>query len=420
MTKRLASWIAFQIWLIACIANAGELPFAKPEDVGLSAERLAKVSAAMDDLVKEKKLAGGIVMIARQGKVVHLRSHGLMDIETSKPMRDDAIVRIYSMTKAITTAAALKLCDEGKLGLDDPVSKHVTDMKGCQVQGKDGPFVPEKEMTVRDLMRHTAGLTYGTGTSGNEVADKLFKEANVLDPKTTLADMVRKLGRVPLAFEPGKDWRYGVSIDVLGRIVEVISGQSLDEYFQQHIFKPLDMKDTGFFVPDEKLERFATNYTSDGKGKLTLLDAPATSVYRKSPKLLSGGGGLVSTARDYMRFLMMIAGGGELDGVRILSDKTVQLMTTNQLPESVGWIKFGPQVREGVGFSLGFSVRVKSSAWDPQSRLGEYGWGGAASTHYWTSPKDDLTVITLEQTMPYSFLTEFAVKGLIYDAVIAE
>ncbi len=416
MTKRLLGWVSWQFWLISSIANAGELPVAKPEDVGMSAERLAKVSAVMDGLVNDKKFAGGIVMIARRGKVVHLQSHGLMDIEANKPMRDDAIVRIYSMTKAITTAAALKLCDEGKLGLDDPVSKHLPEMTGCKVQGKDGPFVPEQEMTIRDLMRHTSGLSYGA--SGNEAADKLYKDANVMDSKTTLADMAAKLGRVPLAFEPGKDWRYGVSSDVLGRVVELVSGQSLDEFFQQQIFKPLDMKDTGFFVPDEKLERFATNYTSDGKGKLTLLDAPAASVYRKSPKLLSGGGGLVSTARDYMRFLVMIVRGGELDGVRILSDKTVRLMTSNQVPESVGWIKFGDQVREGVGFGLGFSVRVKSSIWDPQSRLGEYGWGGAASTHYWTSPKDDLVVVTLEQTIPYSFLTEFAVKGLIYDTVI--
>lgn len=420
MTKRLRCWIAFQLCLVSCIASAGELPVAKPEDVGMSSEKLTKVNAVMDGLVKEKKLAGGLVMIARRGKVVHLQSHGRMDIEANKPMRDDAIVRIYSMTKAITTTAALKLYDEGKLGLDDPVSKHLPEMKGCQVQGKEGPFAPEHEMTVRDLMRHTSGLTYGAvvGTSGNAIIDKLFTEANVLDPKSTLANMTAKLGRIPLPFEPGKDWGYGVSSDVLGRVVEVVSGQSLDEFFQQHIFKPLDMKDTGFFVPDEKLERFAANYTSDGKGMLTLLDAPTKSTYRKSPKLLSGGGGLVSTARDYMRFLMMIANGGELDGVRILSEKTVRLMKTNQLSESVGWIKFGGQVRDGIGFGLGFSVCVKPSIWAPQSHLGEYGWGGAASTHYWSSPKDDLVVVTLEQTMPYSAMTEVAVKGLIYDAVI--
>ncbi len=264
MTNRVLGWVAFQIWLISCVAGAGELPVAKPEDVGMLSEQLKKVSTVMDDLVKDRKLAGGIVMIARRGKVVHLQSHGMMDIESHKPMRDDAIVRIYSMSKAITTVAALTLCDEGKMGLDDPVSKHLPEMKSCPVQGNDGPFVPEQEMTIRDLMRHTAGLSYGA--SGNEVADRLHKEANVLDPDSTLADMAAKLGRVPLAFEPGKDWQYGVSSDVLGRVVEVVSGQSLDEFFQQRIFLPLDMKDTGFFVPDSKLERFAANYTSDGKG----------------------------------------------------------------------------------------------------------------------------------------------------------
>lgn len=416
MTKRLLVCASLQFWLVSCVGFAAELPMAKPDEVGMSAEKLAKVDAVMSDLVKEKKLAGSIVMIARRGKIVHLRSEGLMDIEANKPMRDDAIVRIYSMSKSITTAAALVLCDEGKLGLDDPASKHLPEMKGCTVQGKDGPFAPAREMTVRDLMLHTSGLSYGG--SANEAANKLYREANVMDSKTTLSDMTTKLGRVPLAFEPGTDWTYGVSTDVLGRVVEVVSGQSLDEFFQQRIFQPLDMKDTSFFVPAEKSDRFATNYTSDGKGKLTLLDAPATSSYLKSPKLLSGGGGLVSTGRDYMRFLMMVARGGELDSVRVLSDKTVRLMTTNQVPESIGWIKFGSQIREGVGFGLGFSVRAKMSDWDPQGRVGEYGWGGAASTHYWTSPKDDLIVITLEQTMPYSFLTEFAVKGLIYDAII--
>ncbi len=401
--------------LTACLATAGELPVVKPEDAGMSSERLAKVDAAMDGLVSEKKLAGGIVMIARHGKIVHLKSHGMMDLEAKKPMRDDAVIRIYSMTKAITTAAALILYDDGKLGLDDPVSKYLPELKECQVQTKDGPITTFREMTVRDLMLHTAGFTYGN--SGIDASDKKYRELNVMDFDSTLAQMTEKLGKVPLVFAPGTDWMYSVSIDVLGRVVEVASGQSLDDFFQKRIFTPLDMKDTGFFVPAEKLERFAANYNSDGKGNLTLKDGTAGSEYLKNRKLLSGGGGLVSTARDYMRFLVMVSCGGELEGVRIVKPQTVTLMTTNQLPESVGWIKFGGQIREGVGFGLGFSVRSKLTAWDPQGRVGEYGWGGAASTHYWTSPKDDLIVVTLEQTMPYSFLTEFAVKGLIYDAI---
>jgi CubicO group peptidase (beta-lactamase class C family) len=415
MTVCLVRWCAISLCLISGAALASELPVAKPEDAGMSSEKLAKVDVVMDDLVKEKKLAGAVVMIARHGKVVHLKSHGLMDIESGKAMRDDAIFRIYSMTKAITTTAALILVDEGKLGLDDPVEKYLPELKDCMVQGKDGPFKPSSKMTIRDLMLHTAGFTYGN--SGNVESDKKYREENVIDFNSTLAEMTMKLSRVPLVYEPGTDWQYSVSIDVLGRVVEVVSGASLDEFFQARIFMPLDMKDTGFHLPADKLDRFTTNYNTDGNGSLTVRDAPAASEYLKRRKLLSGGGGLLSTARDYMRFLMMISRGGQLDGVRILSEKTVKLMTSNQLGEKVGWIKFGGIAREGVGFGLGFSIRSKMSIWDPQGRVGEYGWGGAASTHYWTSPKDDLIVITLEQTMPYSFLTEFAVKGLIYDSI---
>lgn len=401
--------------LTPVLATASELPVAKPEAVGMSSERLAKVDAVMDNLVKEKKLAGGIVMIARHGKVIHLKSHGMMDLETQKPMRDDALLRIYSMSKAITTAAALILYDEGKLKLEDPVSKYIPEVKECKVIGKDGPFVPDRAMTVRDLMLHTSGLTYGA--SGVEASDSKYRELKVMDFDTTLAQMSAKLGNVPLIFTPGTDWSYGISTDVLGRVVEVASGKTLDDYFQERIFSPLEMTDTGFSVPSDKLDRFAANYTSDGQGKLTLREGAKNSEYLKPRKLLSGGGGLVSTARDYMRFLMMVAQGGALGETRILKESTVKLMTTNQLPEKVGWIKFGGQVREGVGFGLGFSVRDKMSDWDAQGHVGEYGWGGAASTHYWVSPKDDLIVITMEQTMPFTFLTEFAVKGLIYEAI---
>ena len=414
LTRRLMTFTAL-FCLTFSIAAAGELAVVNPEAAGMSSERLAKVDAVMDNMVTEKKLAGVVVMIVRHGKVVHLKSHGQMDIELKKPMRDEAIFRIYSMTKAITTAAALILCDDDKLKLDDPVSKHLPELKGCAVVGKDGPITPAREMTVRDLMLHTAGFTYGS--SGVDASDKKYRELNVMDFNSTLAQMTEKLGQVPLVYAPGTDWMYSVSIDVLGRVVEVAANQPLDEFFQKRIFTPLDMKDTGFHVPADKIERFAANYNSDGKGNLTLKDAAAGSEYLKNRKLFSGGGGLVSTARDYMRFLVMVSRGGELGGTRLLKESTVQLMTTNQLPESVGWIKFGGQLREGVGFGLGFSVRTKMSDWDPTGRAGEYGWGGAASTHYWTSPKDDLIVVTLEQTMPYSFLTEFAVKGPIYDAI---
>ena len=204
---------------------------------------------------------------------------------------------------------------------------------------------------------------------------------------------------------------------MLGRVIEVASGQKLDKFLKKRIFKPLGMKDTGFFVPEKKHGRFAQLYNSDEKGNLTIGDNDGHRDFTKPRAFLSGGGGLVSTARDYLRFLMMIQQGGKFEDKQILSRKSVQQMTTSQLPDGVPHIYFGDQQRVGVGFGFGFSVREKMSDWDPTGRVGEYGWGGLASTHYWVSPKDDLIVITLEQTMPYSFMTEFAVKGLIYDAV---
>ncbi|GAA5507597.1 serine hydrolase domain-containing protein [Novipirellula caenicola] len=393
-----------------------KLPTADAADVGMSADTLAKVDEAMQESIDDNRIPGGIVMIARHGKIVMHQAYGKMDLEADKPMKPDTIVRIYSMSKAITTAAALMLYEDGKLDINDPVSKYLPELKNVQV-ASDGETHPATQtMTIADLMRHTAGYTYGR--SGNSLHDEAFKELDMLQRDDSLETMQTKLAKLPLVFEPGTDWQYGISIDVLGRVVEVVSGDSLGDFLRNRIFDPLGMKDTGFFVPADKVNRFAANYNTDGKGELTLGDAPAESPYLKAPAFESGGGGLVSTAEDYMRFLLMIAGGGEFDGTRLLKPETVAMMTTNQVPESVGWIKFGKEVRGGVGFGFGFSVRESMSDWDPDGRVGEYGWGGAASTHYWVSPKDELVVITLEQIMPYQWLTEFKLKGLIYDAIL--
>ena len=395
------------------LAQSREIPTATPQEVGMSAEKLAKVDAVMQDSIKQNRIPGGIVAIARHGKIVHFQAYGKMDLEANKPMTTDTIIRFYSMSKAITTAAALMLHDEGKLDINDPVAKYLPELKGVAVSDEAKPA--EHIMTIADLMRHTAGFSYGN--SQQAAHDQAYRQLDLTNRSSTLAKMQEKLGKLPLAFEPGTDWHYSISIDVLGRVVEVVSGETLDDFFQQRIFQPLDMTDTGFHVPPEKISRFAANYNSDGKGKLTLGDAPEQSQYLTKPAFYSGGGGLVSTARDYMRFLLMIAGQGELQGTRLLKPETVKLMTTNQVPKQVGWIKFGDQVRTGVGFGFGFSVRVEMSDWDKQGRVGEYGWGGAASTHYWVSPQDDLVVITLEQIMPFSFDTEFKLKGLIYNAI---
>ena len=395
--------------------DSNELPFVSPAEVGMSAEKLAKVDAAMDELVNQKQIPGGIVMIARHGKLVHFKAYGQRDIETGLPMEKDSIFRIFSMTKSIVTAAALMLHDEGKLNINDPVSKYIPELREVRVTKDDDSVPAAREMTIADLMRHTAG--YGYGDSGNAANDRAFQTVNPLNTKVPLSRLQTRLDELPLMFEPGTDWEYGISIDVLGRVVEIASGQTLLSFLDQRFFKPLDMKDTGFYVSSDKVDRFANNYNSDGKGGLSIADDAKTSRYLQKPLFEGGGGGLVSTARDYMRFLLMIQGDGEFQGKRYLKPETVAMMKTNQVPESVGWVTFGDEVREGVGFSFGFSVRDRMSDWDPDGRIGEYGWGGMASTHYWVSPKDDLCVITLEQVLPYSFLTEFKVKGLIYDAI---
>ena len=392
-----------------------EAPSASPAEVGMSAEKLGMVDSAMEELVTQNRIPGGIVMIARHGKIVHHKAYGLMDIKSKTPMKTDTIVRIFSMTKSIVTTAALMLHEEGKLNVNDPVSKYIPELKNIHIAVGKKTAPATREMTIADLMRHTAGYSYGN--SGETAHDQAFKKVDPLNPLVPLSRLQTKLDQMPLVFEPGTDWKYGISIDILGRVVEAASKKTLLAFLNERVFRPLDMKDTGFHVPAEKVSRFANNYNSDGAGQLTIKDTAATSRYLTQPLFEGGGGGLVSTARDYMRYLLMIQADGEFQGKRYLKPETVALMKANQLPKSVGWIKFGSEVREGVGFSFGFSVREKMSGWDPDGRLGEYGWGGAASTHYWTSAKDDLTVVTLEQVMPYSFLTEFKIKGLIYDAI---
>jgi CubicO group peptidase (beta-lactamase class C family) len=405
--------------LFALSARGQELPLAKPEEVGLSSEKLGRVTAAVQALVDDEKVAGAITLIARRGKVVYFEATGKRDIESGRPMERDTILRFYSMSKPITSVAVMMLVEEGKIGLDDPVAKHLPEFKGVKVfvRANGDGFDTEsaqREPTVRDLLRHTAGLTYGF--FGNTPVDAKYNSLGVLAPGGSLADMTKKLGELPLLYQPGTKWNYSVATDVLGRLVEVASRQSLDEYFAERIFRPLDMRDTAFFVPADKVDRFAaTHGTADGKLRVT--DAPATSNFCNRPTLLSGGSGLVSTARDYMRFCQMIASGGELGGRRLLRSETVAEMTKNQLPDAAFPIAFGPIQRPGVGFGLGFSVQVNR---DPFSaaRVGEYGWGGAASTHFWISPKDELVVIALQQFMPFSTRLEQTIKPLVYEAIV--
>ncbi len=402
--KQLA--VMFPILLLGVLVHAKELPTATPEEVGLSSEKLKAVDNTVKSLVDENTVAGAVVVVARRGKVAYLKSFGMMDIEADKAMKPDTIFRIYSMSKPITTTAAMVLLEEGKFKLDEPVSKYLPDFKDLKVHGPGGKLEePTRPMSIRDLMRHTSGLTYGI--FGDTPVDKMYREAKVLG-NSSLEEMVRRLGKIPLMYQPGTKWHYSVSTDVLGRLVEVVSKKPLDEFFQKRIFEPLDMKDSGFFVPADKLDRFAANYSPDGNGGLKVKDAPATSRYLQKPKRLSGGGGLVSTARDYTRFCQMLVNGGLLDEERLLDEETIAMMLKNQLPAGV---------KHGDGFGLGFYVDLQRKGGSPAVALGEYGWSGAASTHFWISPKQGMIVVTLQQHMPFRSIIKNKVKPLVYEAV---
>lgn len=416
-SRSLARWLVGWVGILGLSIGvcAAELPAAAPEKVGLDSGQLGKIDGLVSGWIAGNKLAGATVAVARHGKVAYVKAFGQRDHEASLPMTEDTIFRIYSMSKAFTSAAVLMLMEEGKIGLEDPVSKFIPEFKGIQVSGPDGTHPARREPTVHDLLHHTAGLGYGLGTTA---IDKAYRQAKFFNRDIDLQTKCASLGRIPLHYEPGTAWQYSVGIDVLGRIVEVASGQTFDVFLEKRIFQPLDLRDTDFFVPAEKASRFAALYHYDEKGGLTLQDAPGTSEYLKKPRFLSGGAGLVSTTRDYLRFLSLILNHGKLGGVRLLKPATVDLMTHNDLPASIVPIRDDEEVEHGVGFGLGFKVRVEhSDKWDPASPVGEWGWGGAASTHYWASPKDDLIVVTMEQTMPGNFNLETGLKGVIYSAV---
>jgi CubicO group peptidase (beta-lactamase class C family) len=380
---------------------------------GLSHERLAAVDNFMETAVADGRIAGGSVAVSRRGTTGFLNTYGSMDLETQKPMTQDTIFLIFSMSKAITTAAALTLYEDGKLDLDDPVGDYLPSLRRLQVATAEGLRDPLRPVTIRDLMLHTAGMTYGgLGPQAHQEAFAKFKPLEAGD----LQEMVERLAEIPLANDPGEKWSYGVSVDVLGRVAEVVSGQPLDQFLKETIFDPLDMRDTAFHVPDSKRDRFAVTYTPSSNGLERVVSPHGISAIAPVG-LMSGGGGLVSTIGDYLRFLKMVEQGGKLEGTRILRRSTVRLMTRNQLPEDLVPIGFGEDKHEGIGFGLGFAVRVEESASDASAPRGEYGWGGAASTHYWISPSDRLIVVTMEQIVPYHQDTKTELKPIIYEAI---
>lgn len=412
--------VASVLWVTAILGQADVLPSASPKDVGLSAEKLAALDEAMQAYIDEKKLAGILTIVAREGRVAHVGAQGMMDIEASKPMRRDAIFRIYSMTKPITTAALMTLYDEGKFDLDDPVEKYIPKLTGMKVfAGKEGNELRlvdmKRAITVRDLMRHTAGFAYGLQPI--HPVEVLYRESNLLNRASNLDRLVEQLTELPLINQPGERWVYSVAVDVQGKLIEVLSGQRLDAFFQERIFEPLGMTDTGFFVPPSKIDRFTTNYGPDQAGGLKPIDAAYFSPFRVPPGLHSGGGGLISTADDYLRFSQMMLNRGELNGKRILKPETVDLMTQNQLPDELVPIRLGIVPLPKTGFGLGVAVRIGPGPGDPPGTTGEYFWGGAASTQFFVSPREKMIGIIMAQYMPIMREHGLEFRKLAYESI---
>jgi CubicO group peptidase (beta-lactamase class C family) len=375
----------------------------KPETVGLSLSRLERIKPAMQGYVDRGTFAGILTLIARQGQVAHLETFGWQDLESKHPISVDTIFRIYSMSKPITSAAAMLLCEQGRLRLWDPVSRYLPEFKDTKVMvtRPDGGYdlVPaRREMTVHDLMTHTGGLSYGSDE--HSALDSLYRETlQHLDaePEQVLEKWMQGFARarLPLAFQPGMDFRYSFSIDVLGYIIQLASGQLFEDFLQERIFTPLGMSDTAFWVPPEKLNRFAATYGPKPGGGLIALQLPPYDDVTRPGRLPMGGGGLVSTAEDYFRFGQMLLNGGELDGVRLLGRKTVEWMLQNHLPAGVH-----PMGDPANGFGLGGALLLHPGLSHRPGSPGRFGWGGAANTEWWIDPAEHLQCLIMLQYMP--------------------
>jgi CubicO group peptidase (beta-lactamase class C family) len=372
---------------------SSSLSYAPSETVGFIPERLERLTAIMARQIEEKKAPGASMLIARHGKIAYRETVGALR-PGGPPMTDDAIFRIYSMTKPIVSVATMTLVEEGRLLITDPVSKYIPAFANVKVGVVNGDKLehapPKRPITVQDLLRHTSGLTYGF--TGASAVQKLTKAANVVDANRSLAENVEAMPALPLMHQPGEVWEYSVSTDVLGRIVEIVEGASLGEVLQQRLFGPLGMVDTAFFTPESKLNRRADPFSFDFMiaAGVDLLNATAP------PKFEAGGGGLVSTLADYTRFVAMLSGGGAIDGVRVLGPQTLAFMASDHLDAKVDRSHF--LLWPGHGFGLGFAVRTDPGRAPTAGSVGEFFWGGMMGTAFWVSPRDSLFAVLMVQT----------------------
>ena len=409
---------AVKVAAVAAEALAPDLATASPARAGMSAERLERITAMTQRYVDEGKLAGVVTLVARDGKIVHFESVGQRGADDETPLAKDALFRIYSMTKPITAVAAMMLYEEGKFQLSDPVTKFVPELEGLNVL-VDGEEVPAEEtMTMQHLLTHTTGLSYGFNPQ--DPVDQLYREKQPLSAKD-LDEFAERLGELPLKFEPGARWHYSVAVDVTGLVVQRLSGQSFDVFLKERIFDPLGMTDTFFNVPPEKMDRFLPNHFWNAEAEqLVQMGEQAFASYQDT-QMYSGGGGLVSTTMDYLRFCEMVRRGGELDGARLLSPKTVEFMTANHLPSAIegggsGENPFGRGAR-GFGFGLGWGVVTDPIAARVLGSAGEYNWGGAAGTVFWIDPVENMVVIGMIQLMGSPWPLRAELKVLANQAI---
>ena len=421
------------------LATAADLAKAAPADAGFSAERLDRIEGALKPYIADKQLAGAVVGVARHGKLVYLKSFGSADAEQGTPMKADSIFRIASMTKAITSVAVMMLQEEGKLLVKDPVSKYIPEFKDQTVMVPRDPKDPQagydtvpasREVTIRDLLSHSSGITYRFW--GNAAA-AVYEEGGVPDGLSPnggqTCTAMRKLAKLPLLHQPGSVYEYGLNTDVLGCLVEVVSGKTLDRFFKERIFSPLGMKDTQFFVAPTQRSRLASLYIPDGKGGITragdetirwgTLVFAANLPYQDQRTYFSGGAGLTSTAMDYLRFTQMLLNGGVLNGNRILGPKSVELMRTNAIGSISVWDRLDPAATGNLGdkFGLGFGIRSERGLTELGS-VGEFMWAGIYNTRYWMDPKEDIAIVFMSQRIPRIPEIEEKVHAAVYQAIV--
>jgi CubicO group peptidase (beta-lactamase class C family) len=402
-----------------------DMTLAKPETLGFSAERLERLHALMQDVVDGKQLPGTVTLLARHGKVVDYRTYGVRDVASGAAMTRDTIFRAFSMTKPVTGVAMMLLYEQGKWLPSDPIAKYIPEfahLKVCKGVDSAGNMILEDPVhppTMEELMTHTAGFVYGF--FGETPVDKEYRRLGVMQSKT-LREFIEKLAKIPLAYQPGTKWVYSASMDIQGYIIEKLSGQTLPDFTQEHIFKPLGMKDSGFFVPTEKRGRLVTVYRSNEKGEV--IPAPGFGGdYAAQPTMPSGGGGSVTTAEDYFRFAQMLANGGELNGVRILSPASVQLMSTNHLAANLltGEFGIGAQVmRPGLGYGYDCAVEYDPAEANLPDGRGTFFWDGAAGTWFWIDPTNDIVFIGMVQRVlgPDSPQVEYQSRPVVYQALV--